>query len=230
MRLVLADDHAILLEALAAALKARGHSVVGQALTPEGAVHEVEVRQPDACLLDLEFPQGSGLDVIQEIGRACPDARILILAGRVEPEVVRQALSLGAHGVVDKREPIDHICAALIVAAGGQVAVDPAMLRAAMTVRAPSEDPLWPLRFLTYREWEVLRLIVDGESTIEIAHRLDVRVTTARTHVQNLLTKLGVHSRLQAAALVNQHSERVNWGHHYVSAPPLGPSPWDTRA
>ena len=84
-----------------------------------------------------------------------------------------------------------------------------------LTGRLPrGDDQLWMLTFLTDREWQVLRCVVDGLSTIQIAAALQVRPSTARTHVQNVLAKLGVHSRLQASALVAAHAKDVAWPAH----------------
>ena len=77
-----------------------------------------------------------------------------------------------------------------------------------------NDDPLWMLKFLTEREWEVMRCIMDGLSTEQMAEQLCVQRSTARTHVQNLLTKLGVHSRLQAAALMTAHASAETWPVH----------------
>ena len=88
-------------------------------------------------------------------------------------------------------------------------------LRERILIRCVHEhDPLWQLRFLTDREWEIMRCIMDGLTTAEMAVELGVRGSTARTHVQNLLTKLGVHSRLQAAALMTAHASAENWPAH----------------
>ncbi len=80
--------------------------------------------------------------------------------------------------------------------------------------RKTSDDPLWALQFLTDREWEVMRCIMDGQTTEQMAETLGVQRSTARTHVQNLLTKLGVHSRLQAAALMAAHGTVDTWPAH----------------
>jgi two-component system nitrate/nitrite response regulator NarL len=89
--------------------------------------------------------------------------------------------------------------------------VDPILLQAALRPSVRADDPLWVLKFLTEREWQVMRCLIDGLSTQEIADRLCVQRSTARTHVQNLLIKLGVHSRLQAAALMTAHASEVSW-------------------
>ncbi len=221
MRIVLADDHTLLLDALALALGKRGHEVVGQATTRRAAVALVRQFQPDACLLDIAFPTGSGLDALPELRAAGPDTKVVVLSGLVDAAVVREALEKGAHGVVDKGEPISAICAALDAVVAGQLAVDAALLREALNPKRV-EDPLWVLNFLTDREWDVLHLLVEGAETRDIARALRVRSTTARTHVQNLLTKLGVHSRLQAVALVSPHMNRIVWKQHYVRSQTSG--------
>jgi two-component system nitrate/nitrite response regulator NarL len=96
----------------------------------------------------------------------------------------------------------------------GQLAVEPALLQRALRPQKSTEDPLWALQFLTDREWQVMRCIMEGQTTEEMAEALGVQRSTARTHVQNLLTKLGVHSRLQAAALMSAHGSLDSWPVH----------------
>ena len=151
--------------------------------------------------------------------------RVVMMSAWTEHDTVLRALDAGAAGYVSKRQPMAEIVAALERAHAGEVGVDPALLRAGRT-DADSDDPLWQLRFLTDREWEVMRCIMDGLTTAEMAHHLGVRGSTARTHVQNLLTKLGVHSRLKAAALMTSHASSESWPAHLRQAttrrlPPL---------
>ena len=91
------------------------------------------------------------------------------------------------------------------------------MVHDAPPSRVREDDPLWVLKFVTQREWEVLRCIMDGLSTEQMADHLRVRRSTARTHVQNLLTKLGVHSRLQAAAMITAYASDETWPVHMRS-------------
>jgi two-component system, NarL family, nitrate/nitrite response regulator NarL len=203
VRIVLCDDHRLLIEALATALRARGHEVVALATTPEEGYRAVMEHKPDVCVLDLFFPDGSGLEAATKIMAACPDCKILMLSARSDPTLVHAALTAGAAGFVLKEESIDGILLALERVASGAVAVQGDLLRAAIrtrpeTTRAGSER----LRYLTNREREALRRIAEGQSTKEIARAMRVSQSTARTHVQHVLTKLGVRSRLQAAALV----------------------------
>ena len=203
MQLVLCDDHRLLAEALATALRAHGHEVVAVATTPEAGYRAVVEHHPDVCLLDVGFPGASGLDVIARVASASPSCKVLMLSGRSNPDTVNAALTAGASGFVLKEQGIDQILQALDRVLEGQAVVDSGLLRAALSVPTPLRSPEGQrLRSLTCREREALRRIAAGDSTKEIARAMHVSESTARTHVQNVLTKLGVRSRLQAAALV----------------------------
>ena len=195
MRLMVCDDHKLLLDALSMALADNGHTVVATAIDPDEAVEAAGKYQPDACLLDVNFPQANGLTAIRRIHDVSADTKVVILSGSLNRGVVVDALAQGAQGFVGKEKPIGAIIEALELAHRGHLAVDPLMLQDALRPQAQNDDPLWVLKFVTEREWEVLRCIMDGLSTEQMADHLGVHRSTARTHVQNLLTKLGVHSR-----------------------------------
>jgi two-component system nitrate/nitrite response regulator NarL len=214
MRLVICDDHRVLLDALSIALTDNGHTVVATAQDPGEAVEAARRHQPDACLLDMHFPRGDGLSAIGRIRHVSPDTKVVILSGSISRGLVADAIAQGAHGFVGKAKPIGVIIEALEKAHQGHLAVDPLMLQDVLRPRVQKDDPLWALKFLTEREWEVMRCIMDGLSTEQMAIHLGVQRSTARTHVQNLLTKLGVHSRLQVAALMTAHASSETWPLH----------------
>lgn len=202
MRILLCDRHLLLLEALAAALRRDGHDVVATTTRPDEAVAAAVEHDPDVCLLDVAFPGGPAVDTIARI-REATRAKVLVLSARRDEGVVGAALAAGAAGFVGKDEgmadllrSLEQVCAGEVVGSAGPA---PARGRG---VRAPCPAEPAGLRYLTTREREALRLIAEGQSTKEIAQSMDVAYSTARTHVQNVLTKLGVRSRLQAAALV----------------------------
>lgn len=199
------------MEALSAALDNEGIDVVATVSTPDEAVATVRDLRPDACLLDLSFPSSSGLDAVAPIRAADPHVKVVVMSAMTDHQAVADAVAAGAHGFVGKDRSVTAVVAALEQAVAGQVAVDPHLLQEALRPRDDAEDPLWVLRFLTDREWDVLRCIMDGRTTPEIATLLGIRRSTARTHVQNLLTKLGVHTRLQAAALMSSPAARASW-------------------
>ena len=214
MRLLVCDDHRLLVDALSMALTDMGHTVVATALDPDEAVEAAREHQPDACLLDLNFPVGNGLSAIARILDVSEDTKVVILSGSSNRGVVADAIAQGARGFVCKEKPIGAIIEALEKVHQGYLAVDPLVLQDALRPRAQDDDPLWVLKFLTAREWEVLHCIMEGLSTEQMAEQLGVHRSTARTHVQNLLSKLGVHSRLQAAALIASHATGETWPVH----------------
>lgn len=214
MRIVVADDHAVLLDALKLALTELGHDVVGAVTSLESVLPVVGQTEPDVCLLDLNFPEGSSIPLVAQLRVAVPRTKIVLLTAETSSASVLQAIAAGANGFVVKTRPIADVVEACELSMSGHLAVDPALLKTALQASDSRDDPLWALQFLTDREWQVLRCIVDGMSTDEVAVELRVRRSTARTHVQNVLTKLGVHSRLQAVALVTAHGSQSMWPAH----------------
>ncbi|HET8766615.1 response regulator transcription factor [Phycicoccus sp. M110.8] len=214
MRIVVCDDHLLLLEALGLALGARGHEVLALAESPDEAVEAVAEHHPDVCLLDVNFPGGTSLTAIHRIRELSPSTKVVMLSAEADHAIVGRAIAEGASGYVGKEKPIVEIVEMLDRAVRGQLAVEPSLLQRALRPQKSSDDPLWALQFLTDREWQVMRCIMDGQTTEEMAASLGVQRSTARTHVQNLLTKLGVHSRLQAAALLSAHGSQETWPAH----------------
>lgn len=203
MRLVLCDDHQLLLDAFATALRARGHEVVGTARTAEEGVAAVRNHRPDVCIMDLGFPGGDGVAATARICAENPQVKVLVLSGATDARLVHAALDAGAVGYVPKSTSITGLVRALEQVAEGEVGIDPSLLLAA--VRAPSVRAAKEIiRYLTPRECEVLLRITDGESTKDISRGMHISYSTARTHVQNALSKLQVGSRLQAAALISR--------------------------
>jgi two-component system nitrate/nitrite response regulator NarL len=196
------------------ALTDNGHAVVATALDPDEAVEAAREHQPDVCLLDVYFPDGNGLSAIGRIHEVSPDTKVVMLAGSTGVALVSDAIAQGAQGFISKAKPIEAVIEAIEMAHRGYTAVDPLVLQEALRPHPQNDDPLWVLKFLTHREWEVLRCIMDGLSTQQMADRLGVQRGTVRTHVQNLLTKLSVHSRLQAAAMMTAHASEETWPAH----------------
>jgi two-component system, NarL family, nitrate/nitrite response regulator NarL len=210
VRVVISDDHRMLLDAMSASLTARGHEVVAQEVTPEGALAAVARHDPDICLLDYNYPQGTCLEVLRRMTAHRPRTRVGIFSAMADPQTVGACLTAGAAGFVSKLQSIDDICQALDRAGTGAVAIDSHLLQQVLRP-ARGDDPLWALQFLTDREWDALRCITHGLTTKQIAAELGISQATARTHVQHLLVKLGVHSRLEAAALMTMHATSETW-------------------
>lgn len=197
MRLVLCDDHEVLAQALAVALEARGHQVLAVTTTPAAGVAAVEAFRPDICLLDVRFPEaGNGLHAAHAISRQYPQTKVLILSGIADPQTVGEAAKVGVAGYILKDQRVREICWALDMIAAGRTVFRPGL-------RSRGSDEKrhrGALDALTPREKEVLARIVAGQSTVRIAQAMGVTTGTVRIYVGNVLAKLGVHSRLQAAA------------------------------
>lgn len=202
MRLVLCDDHQLLLDALSTALTQRGH-VVEAAVSSSHEVAAVVARtDPDICLLDVRFPDGDGVEAARELRQVAPRTKVVILSATADPETVAAASAAGVVGFTHKDQTIDAIVRVLERVNNGEMVQDVEGAGTARRRGAAESDVARLLRYLTERELEVLERLVAGETTEVIARGLGITVNTARTHVQNVLVKLGAHTRLQAAALV----------------------------
>ena len=209
MRLVLCDDHRLLLEAISTALSARGWSIEATATTPEDAVKAVELHEPDVLVTDIAFPAGSGLNALRVVVDQHPRTKVVILTGLDSPEALREALEIGVTGYTRKSHSIQTIGDVVEKVGCGEIAIDAALLRQLAIRRTGSTSTTRTLLGrLTPRERHVLELLVDGHNTAEIMARLRISDSTARTHVQSILSKLGVHSRLQAVALLHEEISR----------------------
>jgi two-component system nitrate/nitrite response regulator NarL len=204
MRIVLCDDHSLLLDALRPSLVAHGHDVLAAVVSPDDAVAEVKRNKPDLVILDAMFPGDSGLRVVSTILEVSPETKVVFLSAVTQPELVAEALESGAVGFARKDRGLDGILRTIERVMDGEVVIDPDLLRAVASHRRNGDGNgvRWLTRFLTPREREVLARIVAGETTDQMAQAMGVARSTARTHVQSVLQKLGVHSRLQAATAV----------------------------
>ncbi|HVS42810.1 MAG TPA: response regulator transcription factor [Candidatus Dormibacteraeota bacterium] len=200
MRLLLCDDHLLFTDALAVSLQSRGVDVVACATTMDDAVRLAAEHAVDLCLVDVHFPEGVSYPSVSRILEAVPTARVVILSADSGRDVVSAALAAGATGFVAKRASIDEILEVLLrVHAGEQVVRDGGRRPQPGWDRdtAPAVELLDPL---TGREQQVLDRLVLGRSAEAIAAELGIRRSTARTHIQNLMSKLGVHTKAAAVA------------------------------
>jgi len=202
VKILLCDDHLLLAEALEALLRIAGHEVFITA-NPQEALAVAAAEEPDVCVIDLGFPDGDGLELLRDVRETSPEAKIVVLSGQRDPELVRAAIDLGARGFLCKDVGVVEVERAVRQVVDGVVVIDPLVAQSLTHHRRRRPDDIeWLISFLTQREREVLRRIVTGQTTEEMARDMAVTRSTARTHVQNVLQKLGVHSRLQAVAAV----------------------------
>jgi two-component system nitrate/nitrite response regulator NarL len=207
MNVVICDDHRLFSDALARVLSARAWNIVDCAIDPAHAVAAVARGHVDACLMDLSFPDGdTGIEGIVSVHQASPDTRVVVLTATSDPQLVMRAVQSGADAIVFKDDDIDHIMEVVEGAHNDRSATPRRVVAPAPPARAPRNDGSASLsQFLTEREREVLERLVRGESGKQLARQMGIAYSTARTHIQNILVKLGVHSRLEAVAFAVEH-------------------------
>ena len=194
--IVLGDDHVVFVESLVSVLTTHGFRVPAVARSLAGTIDAVRDHQPDVCLVARRFSDGDGIAAISRIISVSPATRILILAADRDTDSLRHAVRLGAAGYVHKTCGIRKLVHALERVVGGAVVLDAPRVS---TARSDVSEARRLAGHLTARERECLALLVEGLDTPAMTLRLGVSTTTVRSHVQALLTKLGVHSRLEAA-------------------------------
>ena len=200
MRLVLCDDNLLLGEALAPALTASGHQIAAITTSLAGGLAAIRAHRPDACLIGLRLPGEDGLAGIRAIRQRHPGTAVVILARAADPSIAWGARKLGVAGFLSKDANVAQIAQALAAVAAGGTVFEPG-LTSRPPARARRDRRVYEL---TPREQEVLRRIVDGQGTGQMAKEMNIAISTLRSYVKTLLTKLGTHSRLQAAALASR--------------------------
>jgi two-component system NarL family response regulator len=210
VRVLLADEQALFREAMKVVLGSQDDlEVVAEARDGLEAVTEAEHSRPDVALLDAGLPNCDGIRATTLIVDRVPDCRVIVFSDQEDERVLLEALEAGAAGYLSKESPLTELIEATRAVHRGEALVPPRMLGAVLQRlilrRRERDDALRRIGKLTRREREVLGLLASGSDNDDIAQRLVISPETARTHIQNLLGKLEVHSRLEAAAFVIQN-------------------------
>ncbi|MGH4024451.1 MAG: LuxR C-terminal-related transcriptional regulator [Pseudonocardiaceae bacterium] len=204
--LVIGDDHTLFAEALAGVLTVNSFAVRAVTRSISGVIEAVRRHRPDVCLLDRHFVDGDIIDAIEEIIAASAGTRVLILTADDDLDDVTRALRSGVQGYLHKSSGLAVLAEAIVRILDDEGVVVEVPSRRA---QRPSPELAQARRLaagLTARERDCLALIVEGLGTEAMARRLGVSNATIRTHSQRLLTKLGVHSRLEAASFAVRYS------------------------
>ena len=204
IRVLLVEDHASFRQALAFMLEREpGFEVAGQvgSLAEARQLNGEMLENVEVAIVDLALPDGDGLELIEDFSSE-PRMTTLVLSASLEPGRFARAVEAGASGVLHKSTPIKDIVEAVQLLRAGEALLSPAevveMLRLVGRERQEELAARQAVERLTPREKEVLKALAEGLESKEIAERLNVTVETERTHMVNILHKLGVHSRLQA--------------------------------
>ena len=200
IEVVIGDDHAVFLDALAAVLSGDGWTVT-KARTIEDTVAAVSARDPDVCLMDRHFAAGrDGLAALRDLLSVSPRTKVLILSADGHTDSIMRAMRAGAAGYVHKTRSVTVLKKTIERVLRGEVVVEVPARSAIHPQLARQRDAMRLAGCLTARERQCLELLVAGQDTAAMVGSLGVSAATVRTHVQALLTKLGAHSRLEAAA------------------------------
>lgn len=199
MKILVADDHSLFRDGLVSLLEAAGFSVVGQVGDGQAAVDLALRLRPDIVLLDTLMPELNGLEALRRLQQEWPTATVVLLTSAEEDHELFEAVEAGARGYLSKSLRADEFIAMLRGLARGEAAMTrqtTGRLLAAFSRNNRRSEP----NSLTEREVELLRLMVDGRSNKDIAYALTLSENTVKYHIKNILQKLDVHNRTEAAA------------------------------
>jgi len=199
IRLLVADDHEVIRTGLASLLAGSDIEIVAEAANGKETIAQAEKVRPDVILLDIRMPDGDGLSTLEKLRSKVPDSRVVMLSTYDNPTYIARAVALGASDYVLKGSSREAILNTITAAAEGESPSRSGELRrvaGAMKVRQVLDDDEVPL---TQRETQVLRHVALGLSNKEIGRSLEISVETVKEHVQNILRKIAVSDRTQAA-------------------------------
>lgn len=200
IRLVLVDDHAIIRQGIRALLRARPDiQIVGEAESGEAAIPLCETHAPDVALLDLVMPGMGGVEAARQIKRVSPRTQVIVLTSYHEDEHILPAIRAGALSYLLKDIAPTELVEAIRKAAQGEATLSPRVATLLMQSLQGAHHPTPEASPLSTREQEVLRLLAEGLPNAEIAETLFVSETTVKSHVSNILGKLHLADRTQAA-------------------------------
>jgi DNA-binding NarL/FixJ family response regulator len=199
IRLLICDDHEVIRTGLASLLAGTDIQIVGEAANGKDALRLAQKDKPDVILLDIRMPDGDGLSTLEKLHAKVPECKVVMLSTYDNPTYVARAVALGASDYVLKGASREDLIATITAAAAGESPSRSGELKriaSTMKVRQVIDDDDVPL---TQRETQVLRHVALGLSNREIGCSLEISVETVKEHVQNILRKIAVSDRTQAA-------------------------------
>ncbi len=211
-RVLIVDDHEVVREGLRALLNRRdGMEVVGQAGTVKDAIAEAARMQPDVIVMDVRLPDGSGIEACREIREARPDTKVIMLTSYADEEAVFASILAGAAGYVLKQTRGAVLADAIAAAARGESLLDSVVTQKVLERmrKANERKDNDPLDTLTEQEHKILVLIAEGKTNKEIAAEIFLSDKTVKNYVSNILNKLSLRRRSEAAAFIARREPPV---------------------
>ncbi len=197
---VLGDDHTLVRQGLRRAIEDTDDlDVVGEGSNGEEIVGVAEETSPDIVVLDIRMPGMDGIEAAKRITSGRPETGVVMLTAYDDRHFVVEAVRAGARGYVLKTRDSDHLLQAVRLVAGGNMVIDPDLVVTLADELAAAKDQNRDAQSLTDRELEILRKVADGLTNAEIAERLAISEHTVKSHVGNILAKLQLADRTQAA-------------------------------
>jgi DNA-binding NarL/FixJ family response regulator len=197
LRVLLCDDHRLFVEAWALVLGARGLQVVDVRSSGAECLEALAGDPYDVCVVDRQLADGDGVELIPTINATAPGVPVVVVSASTDPALPRMAIDAGARGFASKEFGLEHLSDVVLRVARGERVVERTPSARRVAFEAAS--------LLTARERTVMSKLVEGKDTAQLAQELDITYATARTHIQNVLTKLGVHSKLELVAFAVEH-------------------------
>ncbi|MCA9959030.1 MAG: response regulator transcription factor [Anaerolineales bacterium] len=206
IKIVVADDHKLFRQGLIGLMRAHDDlvEVIGEASTGQEAVQLAHQLQPDVILMDIQMPDGDGLEATREIRQSLPNVAVVMLTASELDEHLYEAVRLGAAGYLLKDLDAAELFELLVGVTRNEVAMTRAMASRLLKIMVNGNNQNDADNKLTDREMEVLQLLAQGASNPQIAEDLFITINTVKTHISHILSKLQVENRTQAAAYAVQ--------------------------
>jgi len=201
-KLVIVDDHEAMREGLATLLAGHGMEILGAAGNVAAGLDLVEHAAPEVAIVDIQLPDGSGIDLTRELLARNSDLAVILYTGDSDAELLYSGLDSGARGYALKAGPMTELVGAIERIAAGGSYVDPRLDRILLSPRATAQ-----VSALSPREREIMHLMAEGMTADAIGNQLSVSVETVRTHVRNVIRKLQARNRVHAIALALERGE-----------------------
>ncbi len=209
LKIIIVDDHEVVRLGLRTLLERHpDFKVVGEAANAREAVQKTQLLRPDVVIMDIRLPGGSGIDACRKIVEQVPEARVIMLTSYAEDEMLFDAISAGACGYVLKQIGSDDLIRAIEAVGRGEASLDPALTQRvfARVREAARKERETAFAGLTEQELRVLAHVAEGKTNREIAEALFLGEGTVRNYVSNILKKLGLTNRAEAAAYAVEHN------------------------